>query len=358
MFKTLNQIGRRMLEAASSRDAQELRAQEHPCAVAASAGIMSEQAKHPRNAANARLQSLWRKHDVTDSVVQFLDLHTIASLPVLAQSFAAGHLRLLCAAGTSKLVKRAIMDGLANSGRDTVYFHERWDSGWLVRWRLEDMLSPQRRRLIKFTLRATVERDSENRNHLLLKGSTHDNESGLLFDFSGEHNRVESLRFRCRFEARQLAEGPGGSYGALILRSTNGNMICHVACFILNNSEPLSSIIKSVNFEGFAGQQLVLCKGTVAGEWNTVETKFDWDSSMASVFFGGQLAGTVPFSRLPLGSVGLYNWKEATSRFGDIEVKYSRGSPSRLIFDHDPAPNNVDSDDSDGDEDENDSDED
>ena len=291
---------------------------------------MSKQIKQPRDAAKARLQSLWRRHDVTDSVVQFLDLHTISSVPVLSRSFAAGHLRLLCAAGTSKLVKRAIMDGLANSGRDTKHFRERW--GNLERWK-ETTSAP-------FPTTVALERLPEK--HLVVLTSEMDN-NRIVSSVSGEHNRVKSLRFRCRYDNGYSLGG-----GDFELRSVNGGVLCKtyfMPKLVGDFDGAPSERTKTLLFMGsneprhHPDLSLVLCEDAEPGQWYDVAMKFDWETSEAHLSLDGERVGTQIFSRHPFTSVHLYNYAGFKSRFGEIEIEYYDAASSRPQLHYDELEN-------------------
>ena len=292
--------------------------------------------KQPRTTV-AALQSLWRKHDVADFIVRFVDLKSINALPVLSKSFAAGHLRLLCAAGTAKLVKRAIMDGLANSGRDVLRFRERWQS--VARWAVlttGDGVDPG--------FSVSLERGATAENHLLMArtkpglSTVFQGRCGLFSCVSGEHNVVKSLRMRCCFEPGYPLGG-----GNLELRSKHGGIICQIY-FVPRPQNPPN---KTLLFSGADGL-LYLTHDAEPGQWYTVEAKFDWEASLAHLSVDGERAGVCRFGRFPFTSVYLGHYAPFTSRFGDIEVEYYGVAPSRSPFA--PGVDSGDSDESSDDE--------
>ena len=299
--------------------------------------------KQPRTTV-AALQSLWRKHDVADFIVRFVDLKSINALPVLSKSFAAGHLRLLCAAGTAKLVKRAIMDGLANSGRDVLRFRERWQS--VARWAVlttGDGVDPG--------FSVSLERGATAENHLILERTKPDlrtafeDQFGLLSCVHGEHNVVKSLRMRCRFEPGYPLGG-----GDLTLRSKHGHTICRI-CFMPRPANGFR--IPPNKVLGFWGEPpsghhggCVLKLSAKPAQWYTIEAKFDWEASLADVSVDGKRIGACRFGRFPFASVYLSHYAPFTSRFGDIEVEYYGTAPSR-IDGRSPFAPDVDSGDSD-----------
>lgn len=290
--------------------------------------------KQPRTTA-AALQSLWHKHDVADFIVRFVDLKSINALPVLSKSFAAGHLRLLCAAGTAKLVKRAIMDGLANSCRDVLRFRERWQS--LARWAVFAPASG-----VEPGFKVSLERGATAENHLFLARTKPDlstafqGRCGLLSCVSGEHNVVKSLRMRCCFEPGYPLGG-----GDLELRSKHGGIICQIYFLPRRQISTPNSPNKTLLFSGSNGL-CSLTRHAEPGQWYTVEAKFDWEASLAHLSIDGEHAGVCRFGRFPFASVYLSHYAPFTSRFGDIEVEYYGVAPSRSPF----APD-VDSHDSD-----------
>ena len=287
--------------------------------------------KLPRTTAAPHLQSLWRKHDLTDAVVGFLDLNAICSLPALSKSFAAGQLRILCAAGTQAVIKRGIIVTLRDAGRDVVRVRERWDS--LEHWVTTHGPGPELQRTPGGNHVAVSRLDAQ-------VGVGSENDGGMQLDFDGERNCIKSFRMRCRYSGQY---GLGG--GDFILMSTSSSQEFDVESFLCRvyfqpNGGPaagetpqeiklLTWIDNSSDVQ--AGNQVVRLCDARPDQWYTVEAEFDWDASTAIVSVDGVRVSRLPFHRFPLRSLYLCNYSRFTSHFGAIDIEYYAAS-SRQNF--------------------------
>ena len=282
--------------------------------------------KLPRTTAAPHLQSLWRKHDLTDAVVGFLDLNAICSLPALSKSFAAGQLRILCAAGTQAVIKRAIVGGLRDAGRDVVRFRERWDNP--VNWcgptgdidGTDYGFGEGHVGLAKFE---GAESGIQN--------------GGLQLDLDGERNCIKSFRMRCRYCAVSGEINTGG--GNFVLMSTDSSQECSERSFLCRvffqaladgPSEEMKQLIWSVNYAQGIEESVHLCDARL-GQWYTIEAEFDWDASTAIVSVDGvRVTRPLRFHRVPLRSLYLGNHSDFTSQFGGIDIDYYAASRQRF----------------------------
>jgi hypothetical protein len=297
--------------------------------------------KLPRTTAAPHLQSLWRKHDLTDGVISFLDLKSICSLPALSKTFAASQLRILCAAGTQAVIKRGIIATLRDAGRDVVRFRERWDRrDDLGRW-FTTFSTPagQQLELVQ----------TPGGNHVALSkfsGETGVNDGGLLLDFDGERNRIKSFRVRCRYSGQHQLGG-----GDFVLMSSDTSQEfsyrSHLCRFYFQpNGGPeafgtsqeiklLTWITNAADFQPNAAPQITSLCDARPDQWYTIEAEFDWDTGTAVVSVDG-VRSTQPlaFNKYPLRSIYLGNYSRFTSHFGAIDIEYYEASSRQPFQEH------------------------
>ena len=259
------------------------------------------------------LQSLWRTQDAAVGVVKFLDLRHIAKVEVLSRSFAANHMRLLSGLAPTSVIKKLIMSGLRERGRDLSVFRERWDDG-LAGWTTYARPGP----LVEFT--ATVEREPEN--HLLMASNSY-NESGcgLIKSVWGERNHVNLLTFRCRYEAGHPYGG-----GDFELLSKNGNQICEIYFRPVGNSTTQKELVWE---PGLRGGAEVICEDAQPGRWYHIEADFIFNPGArgvtnAMIRVDGDKATLAEYRPYPFKSVVISNYNAFTSRFAGIGVRYDR----------------------------------
>tara|TARA_B100000475_G_scaffold75655_1_gene54369 strand:- start:66 stop:917 length:852 start_codon:yes stop_codon:yes gene_type:complete len=261
--------------------------------------------KHPREAMS--LQSLWRTQDAADGVVKFLDLRHIAKVEVLSRSFAANHMRLLIALAPTSVIKKLIMRGARDRGRDLSLFRERWDDG-LAGWTTYARPGP----LVEFT--ATVEREPEN--HLLMASNSYNASGcGLIKSVWGERNHVKLLKFRCRYEAGHPCGG-----GDFELRS-NHHQICRIYFRPVGHSTTQKELVWE---PGLIGSAEVICEDAQPGRWYHIEADFRGVTTNAMIKVDGDKATLAEFRPYPFKSVVISNYHAFTSRFAGIEVWYDR----------------------------------
>ena len=297
--------------------------------------------KLPRTTAAPHLQSLWRKHDLTDAVVGFLDLNAICSLPALSKSFAAGQLRILCAAGTQAVIKRAVVGGLRDAGRDVVRFRERWDSlgRWVTNFKGVQDFALQR---------------APGGNHMALSklsGRTGKHDCEVHLDFDGERNCIKSFRVQCRYSGQHQLGG-----GDFALMSTDSSQKkfstqSHLCRFffqpnrgadvpIANASQEIKLLTWITHRGDFpvSPQVTTLCDA-IPDQWYTVEAEFDWDTSTAIVSVDGvRVTQPLTFNKFPLRGLHLGNYSHFTSHFGAIDVEYYEASSRQPFQEHFQGP--------------------
>lgn len=320
--------------------------------------------KSARVAPQQHLQPLWRKHDVTDVVVRFLDLKSISRLPTISRFFAADHPRLLVSLiRGEKDAKRRLMDALADGGYDSARLCERWENG-LANW--------ERRESVPYEHPAfTAEvHDDDLESYLVLSTPpgffSHAN--GLARRVGGQRNRVRRLKMRCRFE-----EGNGG--GCLLLWSIQDrdrtpeawdrdnfrdeSQLCRL--YFKPDGPGITSLvyindnISDLTPYDSRNYNLTLVADAQPGQWYSVVVDFDWDTSTVSIEVDGGLtmcdtSDGITFNRFAFGGIFLNNYSSFTAHFADIEVEYSVASTSFPFEDCRDVSDQV-SDDSDDDSD-------
>jgi hypothetical protein len=264
--------------------------------------------KRPRETMS--LQSLWRTQDAADGVVKFLDLRHIAKVEVLSRSFAANHMRLLIALAPTSVIKKLIMFGIRERGRDLSHFRERWDDG-LAGWITYDPHG----QLVEFN--ATVEREPEN--HLLMvSNSPNAYGCGLVKSVWGERNQVKLLTFRCRYEAGHRYGG-----GDFELLSKHRNPICSIYFRPVGGSTTGQKEL--VWNDGTEADADVICEDAQPGRWYEIKADFDFMGTRGVVIMVDDCEPKIgDFRPYPFKSVVISNYNAFTSRFADIEVTYDR----------------------------------
>lgn len=297
--------------------------------------------KSARVAPQQHLQPLWRKHDVTNVAVRFLDLKSISRLPTISRFFAADHPRLLVSLiRGEKDAKRRLMDALADGGYDSARLRERWENG-LANW--------ERRESVPYEHPAfTAEvHDDDLESYLVLSTPpgyfSHAN--GMARRVGGQRNRVRRLKVRCRFE-----EGNGGG-GCLLLWSIQDrdrtreawdrdnfhaeSQLCRL--YFKPDAPGITSLVyinDSVSdLNPFVDSYVTLVADAQPGQWYSVVADFDWDTSTVSIDVDDGLticdtSDGITFNRSAFGGIFLNNYSNFTAHFADIEVEYSVASTS------------------------------
>ena len=284
------------------------------------------------------LPAFWRHRDQAAAVIRFLDLSSIASLPALARSFAADHVRVLVtlAQATPKF-KICIMDALSNCGHDMVHFRESWGS--LDNWERVASLGdrPGGKPNPDPSFRAAIWRPGFGIALSRFPYLGLDHLGGLVWRASGSRNRVQRLKVHVCY--RSKTGGPSFALSSWRNPETYNQhadgrppFLCRIAFDspAAPNGVPTGMLANQdrrvVYYDDCSGTQYVLERYAKPMKWYSFEAVFNWETQMVDLLVNGHF-WRLPFGPYPLSSVYLFNRRKpgssSESFFGDIEVDYA-----------------------------------
>ena len=294
--------------------------------------------------------ALWRRDDVTDSVVDFLPTKTIAVLPIVAKPLRDAQQRVLLTAVRRRgktlpgpRSTRALLETLIVG--EPRYFREDWEGG-LEQWRES----------AGYTAAAAVGRGNSGAAYTVKpfhgggrcleidKAGYYENEShkGVSRRIHGENLRVTRLRVTMSYVNMVDAvgylllcgppRGPGLAYNALH-NSMGGPKFDR-------DDDDVETLVWFR--PGCTPVTIQLLEATPNTAY-TVDAVFHVESetccsgSVDVSVNGQQLVQGVPFDHVPLSRVHAYNFSSGTSKMGEIEVWYEAAHSSDQSSDPRPG---------------------
>lgn len=288
--------------------------------------------------------ALWRRDDVTDSVVDFLPTKTIAVLPIVAKPLRAAQQRVLLTAVRrrgktvpSPPTTRAFLDTLVIG--EPQYFREDWEGG-LEQWRES----------AGYTAAAAVGRGNSGAAYTVKpfhgggrcleidKAGYYENEShkGVSRRIHGENLRVTRLRVTMSYVNMVDAvgylllcgppRGPGYEYNALH-NSMGGPKFDR-------DDDDVDTLVWFRPARTPVTIQLLEATPNTA---YTVDAVFHVESetccrgSVDVSVNGQQLVQGLSFDHVPLSRVHAYNFSSGTSKIGEMEVWYEAARSHQFL---------------------------
>mmetsp|Transcript_2662 Transcript_2662/g.7976 ORF Transcript_2662/g.7976 Transcript_2662/m.7976 type:complete len:305 (+) Transcript_2662:109-1023(+) len=273
------------------------------------------------------LVALWtQSHDVTDSVVQFLETEAIATLPLIAKALRKEQQRVLFAAarraGALAACTNAFLTALKNSGREFDY-RETWQNG-LHGWTS-----------IRSTPIAVVTAPGDP-SCVEIVGTPTPDLAGLAGHFSGMEkgfgrSGLAVTRFRvCASISGIWPQDPNdpighiaaGGYALLCGPSARGQLATDdfIGGIFFTNNGTSSVALKWLYSDYETRSRCVIYDDVVEGEFYVVDATFHFDREEVDISVNGRHAATLNYLPRPLDSIRLYNFSDCSSRFREVAV--------------------------------------